>query len=536
MNIKTQIEKNIGREISPSKIDGVDYQYFDKDKKSFVNITIPDKDLITFTNEVMKSGKLPLATQKSKTIFFDYGGANVAKQLHIGHLRSPIVGEALKRVFKAFGHKTISDTFFGDWGLQMGLVLAQMIDEGFIKNGDFVKDTDLDTLNAIYPAASKRSKEDPEFYKRAESITAMLQQKARPYFGLWRTIRDVSVNRIKESYKILNCTFDTFKGESDASEYIDEVLEILKKRGATKSEGCLVFDVKTETDTAPMPPVILQKSNGGELYATTDIATAYYRYKKYKPDQFIYINDARQSLQMEQNFRVLKKGGLVPESVQFTHVPFGTMNGTDGKPFKTRAGDTIKLDEVIQMVTDAAEKKMRAVTADSKKNLEVAQLIGISALKFADLCNNVRKDYIFDIEKFTSFEGKTGPYLLYTVARINSIFKKMGATAFADISSPTSSLRCGLWSSEKSATPWSNPIRDILRAAVKLADSYTSATQVYSLNPIVDATYNLAAQFNLLYANESIQKSDDNLFIAAFVKICLLFALDTLAITPVDEM
>jgi len=516
-NIKTQIESRLGRAVNASKISGVDYQYFDQDAKKFVNITIPDTDLQSVASFVLKNKKLPLQKpDTTMTVFFDYGGANVAKPLHIGHLRPPIIGEALKRVFKAFGHKTISDPHFGDWGLQMGLVLAQLEDEG----NNSPNSISLDLLNDLYPKASKRSKDDPEFYQRAADITRQLQQKKQPWYDRWAEIRKTSVTAIMQSYNVLNCTFDVLHGESDAEAYIAPAIEILKKNGATTDNGCLIMEVKTEADNKPMPPVILQKSGGGDLYATTDIATILYRQKTYAPDEYVYVTDFRQELHFEQVFRTVKKGKIVPPDTKFTHVSHGSMNGTDGKPFKTRAGDTIKLADVIQLVTDAASKRMRA------PNPHDAQLIGISALKFTDLSNNVRKDYVFDPDRFTAFEGKTGPYLLYTVARINSIQKKV----------KTASGTCV----ESLAKPLSKQVseqaRNILRAVVRLTDAYATAIKTYSLNAIVDAAFDLATQFNLLYANENIQKSDDNLTIAALVKTSLLIALDTLAITPVDEM
>jgi len=257
----------------------------------------------------------------------------------------------------------------------------------------------------------------------------------------------------------------------------------------------------------------LQKGNGGDLYATTDITTIYHRYKKYKPDEFVYLTDSRQELHFKQIFRVATKGGLVPPTTKLTHIGFGTMTGSDGKPFKTRAGETIKLDEVIHLVTDAASKRQQVTNAKSAKR------IGIAALKFADMSNNVRKDYVFDIDKFTSFEGKTGPYLLYTIARMNSIFKKSNLSPDCTLSIADCTLS-----------------RDIVIKAVKLADSYTIAAANYTLNGIVDAAYELAAAFNLLYANEKIADNPNYLAITRLVRISILFALDTLAIKPVDEM
>ena len=537
-SIRTQIQSALGHPIMAGNIDGVDYQCnvafalakahgrrpFDVATKivagfkcplatatahqsGFINLRLTDVALDHVAKFVVENNALPLAPQAPRTIFFDYGGANIAKELHIGHLRSPIIGEALKRTFKAFGHKTIADTYLGDWGLQMGLVIAQLGDEGFIDGDKFVKPVDLDTFNVLYPRASGRNKTEPEFRERAADITAKLQNKVEPYFTLWQHIRKISVDKIRESYETLGCTFDTYCGESDAAPFVDEVIAKLRTHGAHQSQGCLVLDVAHENETRPMPPVILQKTNGGDLYATSDIATIYYRAKKYHPNQFVYTSDFRQELHMEQVFRTARIGGLVPADTVLTHVSYGTMNGHDGKPFKTRSGDTVKLDDIIKMVTDYALKKMQ------KPDREVAQKIGLAALKFGDLANTVRKDYVFDIEKFTAFEGKTGPYLLYTIARINSILEK-------DKTKPTDTA----------------PTREVSTAVVKLADAYTLVTETYSLNPIVDAAYNIANKFNVLYANETIIGNAKNIATARLAHCALEIALDTLAIPTVKEM
>jgi len=404
MNIKEQLEKDLGTSVSPSNIAFCDYQCnsaFQTAKQEkrppievakqiaasfkssvatatpsapgFVNFVITDKALETVANNILKTGKLPLGKQTPRTIFFDYGGANVAKELHIGHLRPPIIGEALKRVFIAFGHKTVSDTFLGDWGLQMGLVLAQLIDDGYIKGDKFIKPVTLDTFNVLYPIASSRSKEQPDFRARAEEITVKLQRKDQPFFGLWQHIRKISADKIRENYLTLDCTFDTYYGESDAEQYIEATLALATKNGAYESNGCLILDVKKPDDTGPMPPIMLKKSNEGVLYSTTDLATVFYRFKDHKPDEFIYVADARQELHFEQIFRSAKKIKAVPSGTTFKHVSFGTMNGTDGKPFKTREGGTIKLEDVFNLVTDAALKRMSNGTRDK------AQKIGLAA-------------------------------------------------------------------------------------------------------------------------------------------------------------
>ena len=373
----------------------------------FMNFTLNDEQLAKIANFVIDNQRLPLPTQTPRTIFFDYGGANVAKELHIGHLRSPIIGEALKRVFQAFGHKTIAGSYLGDWGLQNGLVIASLIEQGIDCD-----DVTLQMLGEIYPAASKRKNTDPEFYERAATVTAKLQNFEEPYYSMWQKLRALSVKQVKKNYEKLNCTFDLYDGESSYQKNVNAVMQQLETKGLLeKSQGALIVNVATPEDQKPMPPVIVKKQNGGDLYATSDISAIYTRMQEYHPDQFVYVTDARQNLHFEQVFRVARLGGLVPETTTLTHVGYGTINGKDGKPFKTRDGGTIKLEDIMDTVANATT--------------EFA--VGLSAIKFADLINQVHKDYVFDLQKCISFEGKTGPYILYTIVRINAIFNKVGA-------------------------------------------------------------------------------------------------------------
>ena len=485
---------------------------------AFLNFRVTDVALVSQAKQILETNHLPFATQPKRTIFFDYGGANIAKELHVGHLRSPIVGEALKRVFQALGHKTLSDVYLGDWGLQNGLILAELESQKYINDNKFSKTISLDLLNTVYPLASKKKDTDQKFKDRAAEITLLVQQKKQPWFGLWQQLRDTSVTKIRENYNKLNCTFDFYKGESDAQPHVETVIDILKKKKlAYDNDNCLIMDVIREGETAPMPPIILKKYNGGDLYATNDVTTLYYRTKDFNPDEFIYITDARQSLHFEQVFRCVKLGGFVPNATRLTHIGFGTMNGADGKPFKTRAGGTIKFEEVIDLVTQAAAKRIQG---EDKSN---APKIGLAALKFSDLSNNVKKDYVFDIDKFTSFEGKTGPYILYTIARINSIFTKNGEQS-------------------NNTIHVTDVTRDILIKVLKLADSYAVAAANYTMNGIADAAWALAAAFNVFYANTNILREQDkdiknkNLSVCELVRVALKQAMHTLAIDIVNEM
>ena len=473
----------------------------------FINFTLTDQQLQKLADFVINERRLPLPTQTPRTIFFDYGGANTAKELHIGHLRSPIIGEALKRVFQAFGHKTIAGTYLGDWGLQNGLVLASLIEQG-IK----CEDVTLQMLGEIYPAASKRKNVDPEFYERAATVTLKLQNLEEPYYGMWQKLRALSVNQIQKNYEKLNCTFDLYDGESSYQKNVDKVINQLESKGLLeKSQGALIVNVATPTDQKPMPPVIVKKQNGGDLYATSDLAAIYTRMQEYHPDQFVYITDARQNLHFEQIFRVARLAGLVPESTTLTHIGYGTINGKDGKPFKTRDGGTIKLEDIMDTVANATT--------------EFA--VGLSAIKFADLINQVHKDYIFDLQKCISFEGKTGPYILYTIVRINAIFNKVG------------NFKCNFANLSKYMT---TPIRNVIISIIKLTEAYNVAMNTLSLNAITEAIYNLANNFTTFYAEHNIihetdaDKKELCLSIAQLAKTAMEIGLNTLAIDTVEKM
>lgn len=473
----------------------------------FMNFTLNDEQFAKIANFVIDNQRLPLPIQNPRTIFFDYGGANVAKELHIGHLRSPIIGEALKRVFQAFGHKTIAGSYLGDWGLQNGLVIASLIEQGIDCD-----DVTLQMLGEIYPAASKRKNTDPEFYERAATVTAKLQNFEEPYYSMWQKLRALSVKQVKKNYEKLNCTFDLYDGESSYQKNVNAVMQQLEAKGLLeKSQGALIVNVATPEDQKPMPPVIVKKQNGGDLYATSDISAIYTRMQEYHPDQFVYVTDARQNLHFEQVFRVARLGGLVPETTILTHVGYGTINGKDGKPFKTRDGGTIKLEDIMDTVANATT--------------EFA--VGLSAIKFADLINQVHKDYVFDLQKCISFEGKTGPYILYTIVRINAIFNKVGA------------FKCNFANLAKYMT---TPIRNVIMGVIKLTESYNVAMNTLSLNAITEAIYNLANNFTTFYADQNIihetdaEKKELYLSVAQLAKTALVIGLHTLAIDTVEKM
>ena len=370
-----------------------------------------------------------------KTIVIDYGGPNVAKPLHVGHLRSAIIGESIKRMGRFLGHKVIGDVHLGDWGLQMGLIITELskrkpelvyFDECY--EGEYPKEAPftVSELEEIYPTASGKSKTDEAYKNEALEATLQLQQGRRGYRALWKHIMEVSVNDLKKNYAKLKVDFDLWMGESDADAYIPDMVKYLKDGGyAYVDQGALVVDVKEESDTKEIPPCMILKSDGASLYNTTDLATIVQRMEDFHPDEIIYVVDKRQELHFIQVFRCAKKANMVDENIKLTFVGFGTMNGKDGKPFKTREGGVMRLERLIGEINEEMFKKIVDNRSVKDENAEkTAQMVGLSAIKYGDLSNQASKDYIFDIDRFTSFEGNTGPYILYTIVRIKSILSR----------------------------------------------------------------------------------------------------------------
>ena len=374
-------------------------------------------------------------TEDPKTIIIDYGGPNVAKPLHVGHLRSAIIGESVKRLGRFAGHKVIGDIHLGDWGLQMGLIITELkrrkpelpyFDENY--TGEYPKEAPftISELEEIYPAASARSKEDEAYKEEAMHATYLVQHGHRGYQAVLQHILNVSVTDLKRNYANLNVDFDLWKGESDAQPYIPDMVERLKTEGyAYESNGALVVDVKEETDTKEVPPCMILKSDGASLYTTTDLATLVERRKLYDPDEVIYVVDKRQEMHFVQVFRCAKKTGIVKPETELRFLGFGTMNGKDGKPFKTREGGVMRLEYLISDIDEQMYQKIAENPEISPEEAkETAKIVGLSAIKYGDLSNQASKDYVFDIDRFTSFEGNTGPYILYTIVRIKSILNK----------------------------------------------------------------------------------------------------------------
>ena len=402
----------------------------------FLNLKISEEFLLKQLRQMAEEPKFGLeAPEKKKRIIIDYGGANVAKPLHVGHLRSAVIGESIKRINRYVGHEVIGDVHLGDWGLQMGLVIMGLkerkpdlvyFDESY--TGEYPREAPftISELEEIYPASSAKSKEDAAYKALAMEATYKLQNGVRGYRALWQHILNVSVADLKKNYSSLNVEFDLWKGESDVHELIPEMVAYMKENGyAYISDGALVVDVKEDTDTKEVPPCMILKSDGASLYNTTDLATIMERMRLYHPDEIIYLTDKRQDLYFDQVFRCARKTKLVEPETELKWIGFGTVNGKDGKPFKTRDGGVMRLETLIQDTKDEMYRKIREGREMSEEEArKVADMVAISALLYGDLSNQASKDYVFDVDRFTSFEGDTGPYILYTIVRIKSILAK----------------------------------------------------------------------------------------------------------------
>lgn len=402
----------------------------------FLNLKLSETFLRDYLQDMRQAEKFGLdKPAKPQKIIIDYGGANVAKPLHVGHLRSAVIGESIKRICRYAGHEVIGDAHLGDWGLQMGLVIMGIkerqpdlvyFDESY--EGEYPAEAPftISELEEIYPASSLKSKEDPAYKAQAMEATYKLQNGVRGYRALWQHMMNVSVTDLKKVYSSLNVEFDLWKGESDVRDLIPEMVQYMKDGGyAYISEGALVVDVKEETDTKEVPPCMILKSDGASLYNTSDLATILERTRLYHPDQIIYLTDKRQDLYFDQIFRCARKTKLVEPGTRLKWIGFGTVNGSDGKPFKTRDGGVMRLETLIQETRDEMLRKIKEGREMSEQEAkDVADMVAISALLYGDLSNQASKDYIFDMDRFTSFEGDTGPYILYTIVRIKSILTK----------------------------------------------------------------------------------------------------------------
>ena len=490
-----------------------DFSKCDVVMPGFINLDLSDAFLKNYLERMRTEEDFGVEKiGAGKTIVVDYGGANVAKPLHIGHLRPAIIGEALKRMYKFMGYNTIGDVHLGDWGLQMGLIIAELherqpdlcyFDPDY--TGAYPEESPftLSELEEIYPTASSK-KTDPVFAEKAHTATYELQQGRRGYRAIWDHIMGVSLPDLRRIYGILDVHFEKWLGESDADPYIPGMIEDLKSRGlAVQSNGAWVIPVAEETDKKEVPPMILVKSDGSAIYATTDLATMVQRTGDWNPDKMLYVTDKRQALHFEQVFRAAKKSGIVPQTTELEHVGHGTMNGADGKPFKTRDGGVLRLEQLISDMMDFVRAKVveNKIVADSEVE-DTTNKIALAALKYGDLSNQPTKDYNFDLERFAAFEGNTGPYILYTIVRVKSILGKYGAWEHLPIAAPANSYA-----------------KDLMLALTKFAPAMESALKASAPNQICAYIYELAGAVNKFYHETRILTEEDKTLQAGYISL-----------------
>lgn len=504
-------------------------------RPGFINLSLSPDYLANFLDQMRTAERFGLEPDPAACrIIIDYGGPNVAKPLHVGHLRSAIIGESIKRIFRYFGNEVIGDIHMGDWGLQMGLIIALLAQEQ--PELPYFDDADeypaeapftIHDLERIYPAASAKSKEDEAFAAQAHEMTRRLQEGDRGCRALWAHIMRLSVEDLKRNYDRLNVSFELWYGESDAQSFVGPMLEIMQEKGlAQRSDGALVVDVSDPADTKQIPPCILLKSDGATLYATTDLATLLSRMRDLHPGRIFYVTDKRQSLHFEQVFRAARLADIVPQEVRLDHLGFGTMNGADGKPFKTREGGVMRLEQLIAEITEFIERKIennQVVSAEERP--ETARKIAMAALKYGDLSNQPTKDYVFDMDRFAAFEGNTGPYILYTIVRIKSILARCD-----DIRQPRITLA---HSAEE---------KTMQLVISRFADAMESAYRDSAPNLICAYIYELAGAVNRFYHETRILTEPDPEKRAGFIaniglaKSVLETCIDLLGFEAPDKM
>ena len=531
------IANDVVAQLSESKV----YESVEAVNPGFINIKVSGAYLAQFLTNMRLSGNLGAAkAEKPMKMVLDYGGPNVAKPLHVGHLRSAIIGESIKRMGRFLGHEIIGDVHLGDWGLQMGLIITELrkrqpelvyFEEGY--EGDYPEEAPftISELEEIYPAASGKSKTDEAYKAEALEATHQLQSGNRGYRALWRHILNVSVTDLKKNYANLNVDFDLWNGESDVQDYIAPMVKDLKDRGlAYEDQGAIVVDVKKDTDTKEVPPCMILKSDGAALYTTTDLATIVERMEKYQPDEILYVVDKRQEMHFEQVFRCARKAGMVNEDTKLSFLGFGTMNGKDGKPFKTRDGGVMRLENLIREINEEMYKKIvdnRSVKEEDA--VSTAKIVGLSAIKYGDLSNQASKDYVFDVDRFTSFEGNTGPYILYTTVRIKSILSRYaedgGNIAEAALLAPVSE-------SEKA----------LMLETSKFNGVVVNAFEEKAPHKICSYIYEVANAFNRFYhevkilSEENLEQKKSYIALLVLVKEVLEACIDMLGFEAPERM
>ena len=486
------------------KLNAGDYSLVEAVMPGFINLKLSDAFLRDYLEAMRTAEDFGIAKEGAgKTIVVDYGGPNVAKPLHIGHLRSAIIGESLKRLYKFFGYNTIGDIHLGDWGLQMGLIIAELqcrkpdlpyFDPDFTGEYPTVPPFTISELEEIYPAASAKKKVDEDFAEKAHTATYELQNGRRGYRAIWQHIMKLSVADMTRIYNSLDVHFESWLGESDADPFIPDMIADFKAKGlAVESEGAWVIPVAEETDKKEVPPCILVKSDGSAIYATTDLATMVQRMRDFHPDKILYVTDKRQALHFEQVFRAARKGGIIPENVALEHLGFGTMNGKDGKPFKTRDGGVMRLEQLIGDMTEFVRAKVveNKIVEDAAVEDTTAK-IALAALKYGDLSNQPTKDYVFDMDRFAAFEGHTGPYILYTIVRVKSILSRFGDWEHLPIQTPANSYA-----------------KDLMLAITKFGPALESALHSSAPNLVCAYIYELAGCVNKFYHETPILKEED---------------------------
>lgn len=537
MKLASLYKKN-PRDIAVEIVDNLNKTNYFKDVNiagpGFINLTLSDELLVNYINDITNDFKVnTYHIDTDEVIFLDYGGANVAKELHAGHLRSPNIGEAIKRLCESVGYKTISDVHLGDWGRPMGLIICELskrypelvfFDEDYDGTYPTECPITLEELNEIYPYASMRAKEDKNYLEEARDFTTRLQNREKGIYDLWKTFYTLSVNDIKRVYTLLGAKFDLWEGEYDADPYIKPLLDYLISNNYTEiSDGATVINVKEETDTREIPPVILIKSNGGVLYDTTELATLYSRIKRFKFNKMIYLTDIRQELHFIEAFRAAYKTNIIPKSIELEWYGFGTMNGPDGKPFKTRDGGVMSLNNLIELVKNETKKVIKDNIPESKKD-SVALKLALAAIKYGDLLPSRSTDYIFDPIKFSDINGKTGPYILYNTVRMKSLINKCDVKPNKYIKIST------------------NEERNIIMNLLNLRNTMLKSFNERSLNDICEYLYKLTNSYNAFYSNINVNnetdldKKESYITLTNLVYETNMYLLNILAIEVPDEI